>query len=310
MSLPSNPNLDNLKKQAKTLRRAQGLGDVEVAQRIAAHLPRLSGTAAEAVLASEFSLQEAQFVIARELGFASWPRLVAKVEGSGEKAEPEQIIGYTSQVKQSWELARQEARRLGHNYIGTEHLLLGLIKVGKGPAVDILEGCGLDLPQVVQAVEDYTASSGKGQLPDELPFTPRAKQVLEMAANQARALGAVAGDTQHILLALVADQEGVAAQILSAYGVDFEGVWDRVSGQTAIPKIRRRRPQVSRPPTSDFRGWRDEVRQLADEELQGLKGALDGFFAATQELGFVPVLFLENCTLRDLVGQELERRQA
>ena len=129
---------------------------------------------------------------------------------------------FTDGVKRVMQYAREESARLGHNYIGTEHLLLGIIKEGKGKAVTVLTNLGLNLDTVKQSVEDYVATSGGTMTIGEVPFTPRAKQILEVAANEAKEMKTQFVDIEHLLLALLKDKEGVAAQILAAFGVDFK----------------------------------------------------------------------------------------
>ena len=129
---------------------------------------------------------------------------------------------FTDGVKRVMQFAREESARLGHNYIGTEHLLLGIIKEGKGKAVTVLTNLGLNLETVKQSVEDYVATSGGTMTIGEVPFTPRAKQILEVAANEAKDMKTQFVDVEHLLLALLKDKEGVAAQILAAFGVDYK----------------------------------------------------------------------------------------
>jgi len=129
---------------------------------------------------------------------------------------------FTDSVKRVMQYAREESARLGHNYIGTEHLLLGIIKEGKGKAVNVLTNLGLNLETVKQSVEDYVATSGGTMTIGEVPFTPRAKQILEVAANEAKEMKTQFVDVEHLLLALLKDKEGVAAQILAAFGVDYK----------------------------------------------------------------------------------------
>lgn len=129
---------------------------------------------------------------------------------------------FTDGVKRVMQYAREESARLGHNYIGTEHLLLGIIKEGKGKAVTVLTNLGLNLETVKQSVEDYVATSGGTMTIGEVPFTPRAKQILEVAANEAKEMKTQFVDVEHLLLALLKDKEGVAAQILAAFGVDYK----------------------------------------------------------------------------------------
>ena len=124
-------------------------------------------------------------------------------------------------------LAQEEARLLNHNYIGTEHLLLGLIHEGEGVAARSLESLGISLAVVRGRVEDII---GQGvQAPSgHIPFTPRSKKVLELSLREALALGHNYIGTEHILLGLVREGEGVAAQVLVALGASLETVRARV----------------------------------------------------------------------------------
>ena len=92
---------------------------------------------------------------------------------------------FSDNVKRVMQLAREEAARLGTNYISSEHLLLGIIRHGKGSAVTVLVNLGLNLESIKQSIDDYVASSGGSMTMGEVPFTPRAKQILEVAANEA-----------------------------------------------------------------------------------------------------------------------------
>jgi ATP-dependent Clp protease ATP-binding subunit ClpC len=121
--------------------------------------------------------------------------------------------------------AQHEARKLGHNYIGTEHLLLGLIHEGNGLAAKALESLGISaaaLREQVEVVVDTgdapRSSSG------HIPFTPRAKQVLRLALAEAQRLGHNYIGTEHLLLALIEEHDGVAGQVLAAAGADAERV--------------------------------------------------------------------------------------
>jgi len=121
---------------------------------------------------------------------------------------------FTDNVKRVLQLAREESGRLGHDYIGTEHLLLGLIKQGEGVAVTALINMGLDLEMLRQSIEDAVASSSTGMsMPiGQPPFTPRAKQILEDAHNEARQMKNQYVGTEHLLLALIKHKEGIASQ--------------------------------------------------------------------------------------------------
>ena len=140
-------------------------------------------------------------------------------------------VTFSDRVRCVMQHSRLEAARLGHDYIGTEHLLLGLIREGKGSAVDILTDLGLKLEGVKQSIEDYVASSGEAKAVGDVPFTPRAKQILERAAKEAKELENEVVGTGHLLLALSRIEEGVAAQVLAAFGVDCKKVEDSLDAE-------------------------------------------------------------------------------
>ena len=125
----------------------------------------------------------------------------------------------TERAKRSIVLAQEEAQRLGNNYIGTEHLLLGIISEGESVAAKVLENLGINLQKVRGEVE---AIVGKGNpaSQQEMVFTPRAKRVIELAFEEARALAHNYIGTEHLLLGLVREGEGVAARVLFDLGVD------------------------------------------------------------------------------------------
>jgi hypothetical protein len=124
-------------------------------------------------------------------------------------------------------LAQREASRLNHNYIGTEHILLGLLREGEGVAAKALESLGISLDAVRQQVEEII---GRGQeaLSGHIPFTPRAKQVLELSLRESLQLGNNHIDTEHILLALIREGGGVAAQVLVLLDADPNRVRQQV----------------------------------------------------------------------------------
>jgi ATP-dependent Clp protease ATP-binding subunit ClpC len=124
-------------------------------------------------------------------------------------------------------LAQEESRLLGHNYIGTEHILLGLLREGEGVAAKALQGLEIDLAQMRSAVEGIVGTGGATSA-SHIPFTPRAKTVLEMALREALALGHNYIGTEHVLLGLVREGEGVAAIVLRNAGATTERVRDEV----------------------------------------------------------------------------------
>src|SRR5438876_1883383 len=130
---------------------------------------------------------------------------------------------FTDRARRVVVLAQEEARLLNHNYIGTEHMLLGLIAEGEGVAAQALAAMDVDLDAVRQQVEEII---GKGQAAPtgHIPFTPRAKKVLELSLREALQLGHNYIGTEHILLGLIREGEGVAAQVLQKLGADLNRV--------------------------------------------------------------------------------------
>ena len=129
---------------------------------------------------------------------------------------------FTPRAQQVLALARKEADRFNHNYVGTEHLLLGLIKLGQGVAVNVLQKMGLDLETVRAEVEKQVGSGPETKVPGNIPYTPRVKKVLALAGKEAKALNHTYVGTEHILLGLLREGEGVAAQVLKNLEVDIE----------------------------------------------------------------------------------------
>ena len=134
---------------------------------------------------------------------------------------------FTDRARRVVVLAQEEARMLNHNYIGTEHILLGLIHEGEGVAAKALESLGISLEAVRQQVEEII---GQGQQAPSghIPFTPRAKKVLELSLREALQLGHNYIGTEHILLGLIREGEGVAAQVLVKLGADLNRVRQQV----------------------------------------------------------------------------------
>lgn len=134
----------------------------------------------------------------------------------------EPLNNFTPRSQQVLALARKEAASFHHNYVGTEHLLLGLIKLGQGVAVNVLQKMGLDLETVRRAVETQVGSGVEAQINTaNIPFTPRVKKVLNLAAKEAKALNHSYIGTEHILLGLLREGEGVAARVLQSLDIDI-----------------------------------------------------------------------------------------
>jgi ATP-dependent Clp protease ATP-binding subunit ClpC len=134
----------------------------------------------------------------------------------------EPMNNFTPRAQQVLALARKEADRFHHNYVGTEHLLLGLINLGQGVAVNVLQKMGLDLQTVRSAVEKQVGTGPESKPSGNIPYTPRVKKVLALAGKEARALNHSYVGTEHILLGLLREGEGVAARVLKSLEVDIE----------------------------------------------------------------------------------------
>ena len=134
---------------------------------------------------------------------------------------------FTEQAIKAIMLAQEEARRLGHNFVGTEQILLGLVGEGTGIAAKVLLDMGLNLKEARNEIENIIGR-GSGFLPPEIPFTPRVKRIFETALNEARQLGHNYIGTEHILLGLIQDDEGVAGKVLQNLGIDRQRVRTQV----------------------------------------------------------------------------------
>ena len=130
---------------------------------------------------------------------------------------------FTERARKVLSLAQEEAQRFQHNYIGTEHLLLGIIREGEGVAAKVLRNLGVDLDRARSSVESILGR-GNRVVTGELGLTPRAKKVIELAVDEARRLNHHYIGTEHLLLGLVREGEGIAAGVLESLGVNLEKV--------------------------------------------------------------------------------------
>ncbi len=177
---------------------------------------------------------------------------------------------FTERARRSIVLAQEEAQRLGNNYIGTEHILLGIISEGESLAAKVLESLGVNLSKVRQEVEAIVGRGGQ-TVQQEMVFTPRAKRVIELAFEEARQLNHNYIGTEHLLLGLIREGEGVAARVLTNLGVDPAKVRVQTTsllgaeGQPAAPKGK------SKTPTLDAYG-RDLTTLARDNKLDPVIG--------------------------------------
>ncbi|MEP6662414.1 MAG: ATP-dependent Clp protease ATP-binding subunit [Verrucomicrobiota bacterium] len=134
----------------------------------------------------------------------------------------EGMNNFTPRAQQVLALARKEADRFNHNFVGTEHLLLGLIKLAQGVAVNVLQKLGLDLETVRMEVEKQVGTGPDQKMVGNIPYTPRVKKVLALASKEAKTLNHTYVGTEHILLGLLREGDGVAAKVLKNLDVDIE----------------------------------------------------------------------------------------
>jgi len=191
------------------------------------------------------------------------------MEGGGNAMDHQM---FTERVKKVMALAREESQRLGHDYVGTEHLLLGLIKEGEGLAIAALTSLGLDPETIKQSVEDAVAQTGGQMLMGQAPFTPKAKEILERAMAEAKEMKVQYVGTEHLLLALVKDRENVAAQILSALGADYKTIKEEVIALiTGGSKAGQPKEKKSKTPFLDHFG-RDLTKLVRENALDPVIG--------------------------------------
>src|SRR5919108_346944 len=176
---------------------------------------------------------------------------------------------FTDRARRVVVLAQEEARMLNHNYIGTEHILLGLIHEGEGVAAKALESLGISLEAVRQQVEEIIGQ-GQSAPTGHIPFTPRAKKVLELSLREALQLGHNYIGTEHILLGLIREGQGVAAQVLVKLGADQPRVRQQVvqllSGYAAAEAVGER-PVLRGEPRPSVVGGPGIFRQPEPPEL-------------------------------------------
>ncbi len=161
--------------------------------------------------------------------------LAEKIKMATMRTQPKGMFQrFTDRARRAVHLAEEEARLLRHNYVGTEHLLLGLLYEGEGVAAKALESLGISLQEVRGQVEEIIGH-GQSLVAGQVPFTPRAKKALELSLREALALGHHYIGTEHLLLGLLREGEGIAAQVLARLGADHARVRERVLGMLTSP---------------------------------------------------------------------------
>ncbi len=219
---------------------------------------------------------------------------------------------FTDRARRVVVLAQEEARMLNHNYIGTEHILLGLIHEGEGVAAKALESLGISLEAVRSQVEEIIGQ-GQAAPTGHIPFTPRAKKVLELSLREALQLGHTYIGTEHILLGLIREGEGVAAQVLQKLGADLNRVRQTViqllSGYTGtLPSETIERPEGEALLQLVERGRRVEflARLLAealDDPTVTPEVILHGLVVRPDRLGILEAWAADQAVLREQIEQ-------
>ncbi|OGS22635.1 MAG: hypothetical protein A2252_03385 [Elusimicrobia bacterium RIFOXYA2_FULL_39_19] len=137
---------------------------------------------------------------------------------------------FTERAQKVILIAQEEAKRLNHDYVGTEHILLGLVALGEGVAAQVLSNLGVDLRKLRNEVEKVVGTGDNIMLLGEIPFSPRAKKVLELAVDEAGTMGHYYVGTEHLLLGLLKEEEGIAARVLENLNVKIDDVKEEVIG--------------------------------------------------------------------------------
>ncbi len=215
---------------------------------------------------------------------------------------------FTPRAQQVLVLAKREAVRFGHNYVGTEHLLLGLIKLGQGVAVNVLRNMGVDFDAVRRQIEEHSAPGNVTQVAGDPPLTSRVKQVLALAALEAKKLNYSYIGTEHLLLGLLREGEGLAALILRNLNIDADAVRAQVlkaldpnylpagAKNEAGPSEERPDPEQNGTPALDTFGR--DLTQLAKD------GALDPVIGRANEIErVIQVLCRRNKNNPVLIGE-------
>ena len=179
---------------------------------------------------------------------------------------------FSSRVQMVIQFSREEAMRLGHDYIGTEHLLLGLLREGEGIAAEIMKNVGLDLDELRKAIEDTVRASGETATIGNIPFTKRAEKVLKMSYVEADRYKSDIIGTEHLLLALAKEKDGVAAQILMSFGVNYDSIRQELDNVIkGTPTMQEETTKKTKTPALDHFG-RDLTAMAQKDELDPIIG--------------------------------------
>ncbi|MBI4665871.1 MAG: ATP-dependent Clp protease ATP-binding subunit [Nitrospinae bacterium] len=182
---------------------------------------------------------------------------------------------FTERARKVIILAREEAEKNQHEYLGTEHLLLGVLKDAGGVAVAVLQRLGVDLKQVRAEVERHMPASSNTLIIGDIPFTSRAKKVLEYSVEEARSMGHSYIGTEHILLGLMREKDGIGARVLSNFGVTYADVREHTINLLREPSTTQEKQQSKTPALDEF------GRDLTE---MAIKGQLDPVIGRDKEI--------------------------
>ncbi len=187
---------------------------------------------------------------------------------------------FTSRVQKVIRYSKEEAMRLGHDYIGTEHLLLGVLKEGEGIAIKILQNMNCDLVKLKKAIEDSTAPSGGTMTIGNLPLSKRAEKALKMTYIEAKNFKNDVIGTEHLLLSILKEKDSLAAQILLTFNVDYTTCYTELenilAGKPSMPRPKQQSAKKTKTPALDHFGR--DLTQLAGE------GKLDPIIGRDEEI--------------------------
>lgn len=185
---------------------------------------------------------------------------------------------FTSRVQKVIRFSKEEAMRLGHDYIGTEHLLLGILKEGEGIAVKILQNLNCELPKLKKAIEDSTAPSGGTMTIGNLPLSKRAEKALKMTYIEAKNFKNDVIGTEHLLLSILKEKDSLAAQILMTFTIDYNACYNELenilAGRPTIPKPKQQPGKRTKTPALDHFG-RDLTQLAMESKLDPIIGRKD-----------------------------------
>src|SRR5262245_40062891 len=250
---------------------------------------------------------------ARAMGAAPRP-----IEATGDPRMSDKFDKFTERARKVLTLAQEEAQRFNHNYIGTEHLLLGLVREGDGVAARVLSNMGVQLPKVRSAVE-FIIGRGETMVMGEIGLTPRAKKVIELAIDEARRLNHHYIGTEHLLLGLVREGEGIAAGVLASMGVSLDRVRAQVIHVLSQGSTHPSAPSGSSPPTFSAVQTFSLVQVRVDLTQAASARDLDPIFSWQMEIDRIleilghpskhnPVLVGEVGSVKSMVLRGLARR--